>query len=104
MSIRTKLLAGACVLIAFSALIAGIAIKQLSDAHEKSDALYRAAYRPVVASLAIDGAARDAALQGATYNQLAATMGPARALESARGKAAVKAVDADLKRIARALP
>ncbi len=104
LSIRTKLLLGACVLIAFSALIAGIAIKQLSDAHEKSDALYRAAYRPVVASLAIDGAARDAALQGATYNQLAATIGPARALESAEGKAAVKAVDADLKRIAVALP
>ncbi|MFA9270112.1 MAG: methyl-accepting chemotaxis protein [Baekduiaceae bacterium] len=104
LSIRTKLLVGACVLIAFSALIAGIAIKQLSDAHEKSDALYRAAYRPVVASLAIDGAARDAALQGATYNQLAASMGPARAMKSTQGQAAVDAVEADLERITRAIP
>ena len=104
LSIRTKLLVGACVLIAFSAIIAGIAIKQLSDAHEKSDALYRAAYRPVVASLAIDGAARDAALQGATYNQLAASMGPARAMKSTQGQAAVDAVEADLERITRAIP
>ena len=104
LSIRAKLLGGALLLVAFSALIAAVAIVRLGDVRDKGDALYKSGYEPVVASSTIQTAAKDMALQGATYNLLAATIGPAAATKTPQGKAIVPAITADQKQIKAALP
>ena len=104
LSIRAKLLGGALLLVAFSAAIAAVAIDRLGHVRDTGDALYTQGYEPVVASSTIQTAAKDMALQGATYNLLAATLGPAKAVETPQGKQVVPAIEADQKAIKGALP
>ncbi len=104
LSIRAKLLGGALLLVAFSAVIAAVAIVRLGDVRDKGDALYQRGYEPVVASSTIQTAAKDMALQGATYNLLVAQLGPVEAGKTPQGKAIVPSITADQKRIKAALP
>lgn len=104
LSIRAKLLGGALLLVAFSALIAAVAIVRLGDVRDKGDALYKHGYEPVVASSTIQTSAKDMALQGTTYSLLVATVGPVAAGKTPQGKTILPSIRKDQKAIKQALP
>jgi methyl-accepting chemotaxis protein len=70
LSIRTKLLGSALVLIAFAGLISAVSIGRLADAKDAGHRLYHKAYEPSVAAIAVNGAVNDIKYQTEVYTVL----------------------------------
>jgi methyl-accepting chemotaxis protein len=75
LSIRTKLLASALLLIALCGVVSLLAISRLGDVKQQGSNLYHRAYTPTTSSVYVMSLAKDLALQGATYNMVLAQHG-----------------------------
>jgi methyl-accepting chemotaxis protein len=68
LSIRTKLLASALLLIALAGVISLLAVDRLGDVKQQGSNLYHKTYTPTTAALYANALAKDLALQSANYN------------------------------------
>ena len=75
LSVRTKLLASALLLVALCGLISLLAISRLGEVKDEGHNLYNRAYTPTVSALYTRVLAKDLALQGAIYGQTLAQHG-----------------------------
>jgi methyl-accepting chemotaxis protein len=67
LSLRTKLLSSALLLIVLAAVIALLAIVRLGDVKQQGSALYHQSYTPTTAAVHANALAKDLALQSANY-------------------------------------
>ncbi|MCW2984814.1 MAG: methyl-accepting chemotaxis protein [Conexibacter sp.] len=75
LSIRTKLLASALLLIVLAGIISLLAIARLGDVKTQGSNLYHKTYTPTTAALYANALSKDLALQSANYNLVVASHG-----------------------------
>ena len=97
LSVRTKLLASALLLVALCGAISVLAITRLGEVEKQGNNLYERAYGPTVASVYARTLAKDLALQSAIYGQVLAEKGgdAVAAGEDPRVAGVLKAIKGD---------
>ncbi|HWI73058.1 MAG TPA: methyl-accepting chemotaxis protein, partial [Baekduia sp.] len=102
LSIRTKLLASALLLIVLAGVISLLAIARLGGVKEEGAKLYHETYTPTTAAVYANSLAKDLALQSATYNGVLAEHGgdAAAAQKDPRTKPILPQITKDQKALA----
>jgi len=102
LSIRTKLLAGALLLVLLAGVISLLAIVRLGAVKQEGSNLYNKAYTPTVSSIYASSLAKDLALQSSRYDEVLAEHGgdATAAARDQRTKPIRPAIGADQKALA----